>query len=134
MTNARMTPGPAACAPGPIVVKIPPSMVPRPIPMSAGTPSARRKVGAPSSSGRTRESGCTASSRFTNVRRADISPASLVLDHERLQLGHLLHRVAHAFASEAAVLDAAVREVVDAQRRIIVGDHAADLQLLERFG
>ena len=40
-----MTAGPAACAPAPIVGKIPPSIVPRPIAVSAGHPSVRRRVG-----------------------------------------------------------------------------------------
>jgi hypothetical protein len=40
-----MTAGPAACAPAPMVVKIPPSMVPKPMPVKAGQPKTRRNGG-----------------------------------------------------------------------------------------
>ncbi len=40
-----MTLGPAACAPAPSVGKIPPSIVPRPIAVSAGQPNTRRSFG-----------------------------------------------------------------------------------------
>src|SRR3546814_5702241 len=43
-------------------------------------------------------------------------------------LGHFLDRVAHAFAAEARVLDAAVGHVVDAEAGDVADDHAADLE------
>ena len=54
------------------------------------------------------------------------------VDHQQAQLGHLLDRVARAFAAEARVLHAAVRHVVDAVGRDVVDEDAAGLDGVER--
>src|SRR3546814_16066865 len=53
---------------------------------------------------------------------------SWIADDQQPLLGHVLDRVAHAFAAEARVLDAAVGHVVDAEAEHVADDHAADLE------
>ena len=53
--------------------------------------------------------------------------AELVKIHDqKLGLGHFFNRVAQAFTTEARIFDAAVRHVVDAERRDVPGDETAD--------
>src|SRR4051812_28792552 len=51
--------------------------------------------------------------------------------HEQARLGHVLDRPAEPLASQAGVLDAAERHVVDPVGRSVVDDHSADVQALE---
>ena len=60
--------GPAAFTPAPIVVKMPPSIVPRPTPIEPGTPSTRRSGTPPAA--RSRSCGCVATSRCQSDHRA----------------------------------------------------------------
>src|SRR4029077_17150623 len=51
--------------------------------------------------------------------------------HQYPDLGHVLDGVAHAFTSQAGVLDAPIGHVVDAVHGNVIDDHAADLEVLE---
>ena len=57
----------------------------------------------------------------------------LLLHYQEPHLGHLLHSVAQALASEAAVLDAAVGHVVHAPGGDVPEDHSAHLEGVEGF-
>src|SRR5688572_4596535 len=54
--------------------------------------------------------------------------AGAAADDEVADLGHVLHREAHAFAAEAGILDAAIGHVVDPVGRHVVDDDAADVE------
>src|SRR4249919_3928281 len=51
-------------------------------------------------------------------------------DHQQALLGHVLDRIAHAFAAEARMLHAAIGHVVDAEARHVADDDAADFQAI----
>ena len=79
---------------------------------------------------------CLAGAGPPAVRRRRKPRVPILLSHyrvddEQLRLGHLLDRVARAFAADARVLHAAVRHVIDAPRRHVVDDDAADLEGVE---
>jgi hypothetical protein len=54
--------------------------------------------------------------------------SSAQIHYQELGFGHLFDGVAQAFATEAGVFDAAVGHVIDAERRNISRDHAADFE------
>src|SRR5688500_13149667 len=69
----------------------------------------------------------SAAVRGRALERASAGPG----EHHDPDLGHVVDGPAKALAPEAAVLDAAVRHVVDPVGRHVVHDHAPDFQLLE---
>src|ERR1700729_1522691 len=78
-----MTPGPAAWAPAPIVGKMPPSIVPRPIAVNAGHPNTRRRVG-PDDADAVHPSGWHAKSCLTKPSRAKRSRLRTEFPQRRL--------------------------------------------------